>query len=59
MDTSYLSHDIDEYLSDHRPELYEFAETLIRYDTQNPLGRTIDIVEWIESTSSTRWQTDW
>lgn len=59
MDTSYLSHDVDEYLTDHRRELFEFAETLIGFDTQNPPGRTIDVVEWLESTlAETRLEVD-
>ena len=50
MDTSHLPHDVDEYLSNNRSELYEFAETLLGYDTQNPPGRTVRVVEWVEST---------
>lgn len=49
MDTSHLPHAIDEYLSDNRSELVEFVQTLVGYDTQNPPGRTVDVVEWIES----------
>lgn len=50
MDTSNLPHAVDEYLSTTRSELVEFAEILVGYDTQNPPGRTVDVVEWLEST---------
>lgn len=50
MDTFHIPHDVDEYLSDNRSELFEFTETLLGYDTQNPPGRTVQVVEWVEST---------
>lgn len=49
MNTATLPRVVDDYLADNRSELVEFAETLVGYDTQNPPGRTDDIVEWIES----------
>ncbi|MEF8843157.1 MAG: M20/M25/M40 family metallo-hydrolase [Haloarculaceae archaeon] len=50
MDTSDLPTAVAEYLSTNRSELVELTETLLSYDTQNPPGRTVDIVEWIENT---------
>lgn len=50
MDTSDLPTAVGEYLSENRTELFEFAETLVGYDTQNPPGRTVDIIEWLETT---------
>lgn len=50
MDTSDLPTAVAEYLSENRTELYEFTETLVGYDTQNPPGGTVDIVEWLETT---------
>lgn len=45
-----LPRSVDEYLTTHQTDLIEFAETLIGYDTQNPPGRTVAVVDWIEST---------
>src|SRR6056297_3271835 len=50
MDTSDLPTPVAEYLSANRTELFEFTETLVGYETQNPPGRTIDVVEWLEDT---------
>jgi len=50
MDTSDLPTAVAEYLSANRTELFEFTETVVGYDTQNPPGRTVDIVEWLENT---------
>lgn len=50
MDTSDLPTAVAEYLSANRTELFEFTETLVGYDTQNPPGRTVDIIEWLEAT---------
>lgn len=50
MDTSDLPTAVAECLSANRTELYEFAETIVGYETQNPPGRTVDIVEWLETT---------
>jgi succinyl-diaminopimelate desuccinylase len=50
MNTSDLPAAVAEYLSTNRTELFEFTETLVGYDTQNPPGRTLDIVEWLETT---------
>ncbi|WP_018257374.1 M20 family metallopeptidase [Halomicrobium katesii] len=50
MDTSDLPTAVAEYLSTNRQELYEITETLVGYETQNPPGRTVDIVEWLETT---------
>ncbi|WP_042661820.1 M20 family metallopeptidase [Haloferax sp. ATB1] len=50
MDTSNLPTVVAEYLSANRTELFEFTETLVSYETQNPPGRTVDIVEWLEDT---------
>ena len=50
MDTSDLPTPVAEYLSANRTELFEFTETLVGYETQNPPGRTVDVVEWLETT---------
>lgn len=50
MDTSDLPTAVAEYLSKNRTDLFEFTKTLVGYDTQNPPGGTIDIVEWLETT---------
>lgn len=50
MNTALLPDDLAEYLADNRSELIGFAETLVGYDTQNPPGRTVDVVEWLQST---------
>lgn len=50
MDTSDLPTAVAEYLSANHTELFEFTETLVGYDTQNPPGRTVDIVEWLDNT---------
>lgn len=50
MDTSDLPTAVAEYLSANRAELFELTETVVGYDTQNPPGGTVDIVEWLEST---------
>jgi succinyl-diaminopimelate desuccinylase len=50
MDTSDLPAAVAEYLSGSRTELFEFTETIVGYDTQNPPGRTVDIIEWLETT---------
>lgn len=50
MDTSNLPTAAAEYLTDNRSELFEFTETLVGYNTQNPPGRTVDVVEWLENT---------
>jgi succinyl-diaminopimelate desuccinylase len=50
MDTTDLPTAVDEYLASNRSDLVDLAETLIGYDTRNPPGRTVDVVEWIEST---------
>jgi|AntRauMinimDraft_4_1070384.scaffolds.fasta_scaffold01528_7 acetylornithine deacetylase/succinyl-diaminopimelate desuccinylase-like protein len=50
MDTSDLPTAVAEYLFTNRQELYEITETLVGYETQNPPGRTVDIVEWLETT---------
>jgi len=48
MDTSDLPPAVAEYLSANREELFEFTETLLGHDTQNPPGRTVEVVEWLE-----------
>jgi succinyl-diaminopimelate desuccinylase len=50
MDTSTLPTAVAEYITDNHSELVGFTETLICYDTQNPPGRTVDIIEWLENT---------
>jgi succinyl-diaminopimelate desuccinylase len=50
MDTAEIPRPVAEYLSENRAELFEFAETLIGHDTQNPPGRTVGVVEWLERT---------
>jgi len=50
MNTSNLPTAVAEYLTDNRSELFEFTETLTGYNTQNPPGRTVDIVEWLTNT---------
>jgi succinyl-diaminopimelate desuccinylase len=49
MDTSTLPTAVAEYLTNNRSELVGFTETLVGYDTQNPPGRTVDVVEWLEN----------
>jgi len=48
MDTSNLPTPVAEYLSANHTELFEVTETLVGYDTQNPPGRTVEVVEWLE-----------
>jgi len=50
MDTSTLPTAVVKYLTDNRSELFKFTETLVGHDTQNPPGRTVDVVEWLENT---------
>jgi len=50
MNTNELPTPVAEYLSTNRDELFEITETLVSHDTQNPPGRTADIVEWLETT---------
>lgn len=50
MDTSDLPKAVDEYLSANRMELLRLTERLVGYDTRNPPGGTVDVVEWLEST---------
>jgi succinyl-diaminopimelate desuccinylase len=50
MDTSTLPAAVAEYLAANRTELFDITETLVGHDTQNPPGRTVDIVEWLETT---------
>jgi succinyl-diaminopimelate desuccinylase len=50
MDTSLLPDAVDQYLADGRDELVGFAERLVGIDTQNPPGRTVEAIEWLEST---------
>jgi dihydrofolate reductase len=45
IDRMVLSRIPGEYVSEHRTDLLEFTKTLVGYDTQNPPGGTIDIVE--------------
>jgi len=49
MNTSGLPTAVAEYLSTNRTELFEFTETLVGHETQNPPGRTGDVVEWLET----------
>ena len=48
MDTTPLPTPVAEYLADNRTELFEYAETAVGYETQNPPGRTVGIVTWLE-----------
>lgn len=41
---------LSNHLETRREELISTAETLLGFDTQNPPGRTVGIVDWIEST---------
>jgi succinyl-diaminopimelate desuccinylase len=50
MNTTELPAAVAEYLSTNRDELFELTETLLSYDTQNPPGPTVDVVEWLEDT---------
>jgi succinyl-diaminopimelate desuccinylase len=50
MDTPALPAAVDEYLSDNRSELFEFTERLVGFETQNPPGGTVAVVDWLEST---------
>jgi succinyl-diaminopimelate desuccinylase len=52
LDTSLLPDAIAEYLEGNRSELVEMTETVVDYDTQNPPGRTKQVVDWLESTLS-------
>jgi succinyl-diaminopimelate desuccinylase len=48
MNTTDLPTPVAEYLSTNRQELFEFTETLVSHDTQNPPGRTVAVIEWLE-----------
>ncbi|MFB6111849.1 MAG: M20 family metallopeptidase [Halobacteriaceae archaeon] len=48
MNTSDLPTPVREYLTTNQAELFEFTETLVGYDTQNPPGQTVGVVEWLE-----------
>lgn len=50
MNTSDLPTAVAEYFATNRTELFEFTDTLVGYDTQNPPGRTLDIADWLETT---------
>lgn len=54
MNTSDLPTAVAEYLENNRTELHEFAEKLISFDTQNPPGGTVKVVEWLEETLDER-----
>jgi len=47
MNTTELPASVAEYLSTNREELFGFTETLLSHDTQNPPGRTVEVVEWL------------
>jgi succinyl-diaminopimelate desuccinylase len=49
MDTTRLPEPVAEYLDDNRAELFEFTETLVGFDTQNPPGSTREATDWLES----------
>ncbi|SHH01382.1 M20 family metallopeptidase [Halobaculum gomorrense] len=49
MNTSDLPTTVAEYFTDNRSDLFEFTETLVGHDTQNPPGQTSEIVEWLEA----------
>ena len=42
MNTTELPAAVAAYLSSNRDELFEFTETLLSHDTQNPPGRTVE-----------------
>jgi succinyl-diaminopimelate desuccinylase len=48
MNTTELPAAVADYLSTNRDELFEVTETLLSHETQNPPGRTVDVVEWLE-----------
>jgi succinyl-diaminopimelate desuccinylase len=50
MDTSNLPPAVARYLTENRDQLSDFTETLVSYNTQNPPGRTVDILDWVENT---------
>lgn len=50
MHTSTLPAPLDEELRTNRTDLFDLAESLVGFDTQNPPGDTNAVVEWIEST---------
>jgi succinyl-diaminopimelate desuccinylase len=50
MDTSTLPTPVAEYLTDNHTERLDIVERLVEFDTQNPPGRTVEIVEWLETT---------
>ena len=50
MNTDTLPPAVADYLANNRGELFDFAETLVGFDTQNPPGRTAQLVTWLAST---------
>ena len=50
MDTALLPEAVDDYLATEQSELFEFTERLVGFETGNPPGGTVDVVEWLEST---------
>lgn len=50
LNTGSLPEPIEAYLAENRSELVEFVETLIGFDTRNPPGGTVNVVEWLDST---------
>jgi succinyl-diaminopimelate desuccinylase len=50
MNTTDLPTPVAEYLATNRTELFEFAETLVGIDSQNPPGGTTEIIDWIATT---------
>ena len=50
MDTSTLPTAVAEYLATNREALFEFIEKLVSHNAQNPPGRTVQSVGWLETT---------
>jgi len=50
MDTAILPDAVAEYFAENRAELLDLVETLVGFDTRNPPGGTVDVVEWLEAT---------
>ena len=50
MNTDRLPPAVADYFVDNRGELFDFVETLVGFDTQNPPGCTAELVAWLEST---------
>jgi len=50
LDTEDLPPAVATYLAENRQELSDIAETLVGFDTQNPPGGTVAVVDWLQET---------